>query len=97
MSTPFDVIKTRMMNQPYQNGRGLHYASTLDCLVTTVRTCHILNDSCIRVMIRLVRVGADVIHLLSMSKATTSGEATVPPFFKEMFNFLKATSNCNGW
>ena len=42
LGTPFDVIKTRMMNQPYQNGKGLHYTSTLNCVVTTVRTHHTL-------------------------------------------------------
>lgn len=38
LGTPADVMKTRMMNQPYVNGRGLHYHSTLDCLVKTVKS-----------------------------------------------------------
>ena len=36
LGTPADVMKTRMMNQPYRNGRGVYYKSTLDCLVQTV-------------------------------------------------------------
>jgi hypothetical protein len=38
LGTPADVIKTRMMNQPYgPDGKGLLYRSTLNCLVQTVR------------------------------------------------------------
>ena len=36
VSTPFDVLKTRMMNQPM--GAKL-YSSTLDCAMKTVRAC----------------------------------------------------------
>lgn len=38
MSTPADVVKTRIMNQPTdRNGRGVLYRSSLDCLTQTVR------------------------------------------------------------
>lgn len=37
MGTPFDVLKSRMMNQPYTNGKGELYRSTLDCLFKTVK------------------------------------------------------------
>ncbi|XP_023687314.1 mitochondrial uncoupling protein 4 [Paramormyrops kingsleyae] len=38
MGTPADVIKTRIMNQPRDNGgRGLLYKSSLDCLLQTIR------------------------------------------------------------
>ena len=38
LGTPADVMKTRMMNQPYgPDGKGLLYRSTLNCLVQTVR------------------------------------------------------------
>lgn len=36
LSTPADVVKTRIMNQPWKNGKGLLYTSSLDCLVKTV-------------------------------------------------------------
>lgn len=37
MGTPADVVKARIMNQPVdQNGKGLLYKSSLDCLVKTV-------------------------------------------------------------
>ena len=37
MGTPADVVKSRMMNQPYnEHGVGLYYKSSIDCLVTTV-------------------------------------------------------------
>jgi len=36
---PIDVMKTRMMNQPFdEHGKGLLYNSSLDCMVKTVRT-----------------------------------------------------------
>lgn len=39
LGTPADVIKTRVMNQPTDsNGRGLHYKSSIDCLIKTVRS-----------------------------------------------------------
>ena len=41
IGTPADVMKTRMMNQPYKDGHGTLYTSTLDCLVKTVRSCAI--------------------------------------------------------
>ncbi|KAL5506582.1 hypothetical protein EMCRGX_G008260 [Ephydatia muelleri] len=34
LGTPADVVKTRMMNQ---DGRGVHYSSSWDCLTKTVR------------------------------------------------------------
>ncbi|XP_049818983.1 mitochondrial uncoupling protein 4 isoform X3 [Aethina tumida] len=38
MGTPADVIKTRVMNQPFdEKGRGLLYKSSIDCLQQTVR------------------------------------------------------------
>lgn len=38
LGTPADVIKTRIMNQPRDvNGRGLHYKSSIDCLLQSVR------------------------------------------------------------
>ena len=38
LGTPADVMKTRMMNQPYgPDGKGLLYRSTFNCLVQTVR------------------------------------------------------------
>ncbi|CAG0882194.1 unnamed protein product [Darwinula stevensoni] len=38
MSTPMDVMKTRIMNQPTDDfGRGLWYQSTIDCLSKTVK------------------------------------------------------------
>ncbi|XP_064390240.1 mitochondrial uncoupling protein 4-like [Halichondria panicea] len=38
MGTPADVIKSRMMNQPYnEQGVGQYYKSTIDCLLTTVK------------------------------------------------------------
>ncbi|XP_019848686.1 PREDICTED: mitochondrial uncoupling protein 4-like [Amphimedon queenslandica] len=37
LGTPADVMKTRMMNQPYINGRGTLYSSTFDCLLKTVK------------------------------------------------------------
>ncbi|OWF49407.1 mitochondrial uncoupling protein 4-like [Mizuhopecten yessoensis] len=37
LGTPADNVKTRIMNQPTENGRGLMYKGTLDCLVTTVQ------------------------------------------------------------
>jgi solute carrier family 25 uncoupling protein 27 len=37
LGTPADVMKTRMMNQPYVNGRGTIYRSTFDCLSRTVK------------------------------------------------------------
>ncbi len=41
MGTPADVIKSRMMNQPYnEQGVGQYYKSTIDCLLTTVSKAH---------------------------------------------------------
>ncbi|KAJ8916116.1 hypothetical protein NQ315_004483 [Exocentrus adspersus] len=38
MGTPADVIKTRVMNQPFdEKGRGLLYSSSIDCLQKTVK------------------------------------------------------------
>ncbi|XP_071132309.1 mitochondrial uncoupling protein 4-like [Mytilus edulis] len=37
LGTPADVVKTRIMNQPTENGRGTLYKGTLDCLFKTVR------------------------------------------------------------
>lgn len=38
MSSPADVIKSRVMNQPFDaKGRGELYSGTLDCLRSTVR------------------------------------------------------------
>uniref|UniRef100_A0A4W4HTZ5 Mitochondrial uncoupling protein 4 n=2 Tax=Electrophorus electricus TaxID=8005 RepID=A0A4W4HTZ5_ELEEL len=38
MGTPADVVKTRIMNQPWDsNGKGLLYKSSVDCLVQTVK------------------------------------------------------------
>eukprot|EP00039_Didymoeca_costata_P003747 m.69461 g.69461 ORF g.69461 m.69461 type:complete len:305 (+) comp12057_c0_seq2:107-1021(+) len=36
MGTPADVIKTRVMNQPYENGKGVLYSGSLDCLRKTI-------------------------------------------------------------
>ncbi|KFM58090.1 Mitochondrial uncoupling protein 4, partial [Stegodyphus mimosarum] len=36
LGTPADVIKTRIMNQPTDNGKGLFYKSSIDCLLKTV-------------------------------------------------------------
>ncbi|XP_077980372.1 mitochondrial uncoupling protein 4-like [Glandiceps talaboti] len=38
MSTPADVVKTRVMNQPTDaNGRGLLYKSSVDCLLQAIK------------------------------------------------------------
>ncbi|XP_033743595.1 mitochondrial uncoupling protein 4-like [Pecten maximus] len=37
LGTPADNVKTRIMNQPTENGRGLLYKGSVDCLVTTVK------------------------------------------------------------
>merc|ERR1712020_13426 len=38
MGTPADVVKARMMNQPTQeNGRGLLYKNSIDCLMQTIK------------------------------------------------------------
>uniref|UniRef100_A0A8C3U4G3 Mitochondrial uncoupling protein 4 n=1 Tax=Catharus ustulatus TaxID=91951 RepID=A0A8C3U4G3_CATUS len=38
LGTPADVVKTRIMNQPRDNqGRGLLYKSSMDCLIQTVQ------------------------------------------------------------
>ncbi|XP_005096635.1 mitochondrial uncoupling protein 4 [Aplysia californica] len=37
MGTPADVVKTRIMNQPTKDGKGLLYSGSIDCLVKTVR------------------------------------------------------------
>lgn len=42
MGTPFDVMKSRMMNQPYSNGKGEFYKSTIDCLIKTVQLWPVL-------------------------------------------------------
>jgi len=36
MGTPADVVKTRIMNQPTKNGKGLYYKSSVDCLRKTI-------------------------------------------------------------
>ncbi|XP_067672038.1 mitochondrial uncoupling protein 4-like [Haliotis asinina] len=36
MGTPADVVKSRVMNQPTENGRGLAYKGSVDCLMKTV-------------------------------------------------------------
>ncbi|XP_061191886.1 mitochondrial uncoupling protein 4-like [Saccostrea echinata] len=33
--TPADVVKTRIMNQPTKNGKGLLYTGSVDCLIKT--------------------------------------------------------------
>nr|XP_022319822.1 mitochondrial uncoupling protein 4-like [Crassostrea virginica] len=33
--TPADVVKTRIMNQPTKNGKGVLYSGSLDCLIKT--------------------------------------------------------------
>ncbi|KAK7112433.1 mitochondrial uncoupling protein 4-like isoform X1 [Littorina saxatilis] len=37
MGTPADVVKTRVMNQPTKDGKGLLYKGSIDCLVKTVK------------------------------------------------------------
>ncbi|CAG5123306.1 unnamed protein product [Candidula unifasciata] len=37
MGTPADVIKSRVMNQPTKDGKGLLYSGSVDCLLKTVR------------------------------------------------------------
>ena len=38
MGTPADVVKSRMMNQPTQeNGQGLLYKNSFDCLMQTIK------------------------------------------------------------
>ncbi|XP_013401460.2 mitochondrial uncoupling protein 4 [Lingula anatina] len=37
VGTPADVVKTRIMNQPTKNGKGLLYTSSLNCAVKTVQ------------------------------------------------------------
>lgn len=37
MCTPADVIKTRVMNQPTENGRPMLYRGSIDCFIKTVR------------------------------------------------------------
>ena len=37
LGTPADVVKTRIMNQLYNDGHGVHYTSSWDCLTKTVR------------------------------------------------------------
>jgi hypothetical protein len=39
-TSPIDLVKSRYMNQPFDplTGKGLTYASTLDCFVKTLRT-----------------------------------------------------------
>ncbi|ESO84771.1 hypothetical protein LOTGIDRAFT_221879 [Lottia gigantea] len=37
LGTPADVIKTRVMNQPTKNGKGLLYQGSIDCLIKTVQ------------------------------------------------------------
>lgn len=36
MGTPADVVKTRIMNQPTKDGKGLYYKNSIDCLRKTV-------------------------------------------------------------
>lgn len=33
--TPADVVKTRIMNQPTKNGKGILYSGSMDCLIKT--------------------------------------------------------------
>ncbi|XP_069125185.1 mitochondrial uncoupling protein 4-like [Argopecten irradians] len=37
LGTPADNVKTRIMNQPTENGKGLLYKGSVDCLLTTVK------------------------------------------------------------
>ncbi|KAL4239653.1 hypothetical protein ACF0H5_000460 [Mactra antiquata] len=37
MCTPADVVKTRIMNQPTENGRPVLYKNSIECLIKTVR------------------------------------------------------------
>ena len=37
MGTPADVVKTRIMNQPTESGKGLFYRGAMDCLFKTVQ------------------------------------------------------------
>jgi len=37
MGTPADVVKTRVMNQPTENGKGLYYKNSIDCLQKTIK------------------------------------------------------------
>ncbi|XP_013398373.1 mitochondrial uncoupling protein 4-like [Lingula anatina] len=37
VGTPADVVKTRIMNQPTKDGKGLLYTSSLNCAVKTVQ------------------------------------------------------------
>ncbi|XP_065910309.1 mitochondrial uncoupling protein 4-like [Dysidea avara] len=37
LGTPADVVKTRMMNQKYVNGRGVVFRSSFDCLSQTIK------------------------------------------------------------
>lgn len=38
LSTPADVVKSRIMNQPVdEKGRGLNYKGTIDCFVRLLR------------------------------------------------------------
>jgi len=36
MGTPADVVKTRVMNQPTENGKGIYYKNSMDCLRKTI-------------------------------------------------------------
>ncbi|XP_071107301.1 mitochondrial uncoupling protein 4-like [Haliotis cracherodii] len=36
VGTPADVVKSRVMNQPTENGRGLVYKGSVDCVIKTV-------------------------------------------------------------
>lgn len=36
MGTPADVVKTRVMNQPTKDGKGLYYKNSIDCLRKTI-------------------------------------------------------------
>ncbi|KAI6654058.1 hypothetical protein LOD99_2905 [Oopsacas minuta] len=38
LGTPADVIKTRVMNQPTKNGKGIYYKSSIDCLIKSVKS-----------------------------------------------------------
>ncbi|XP_050393042.2 mitochondrial uncoupling protein 4 [Patella vulgata] len=37
LGTPADVIKTRIMNQPTKDGKGLLYHGSVDCLIKTIK------------------------------------------------------------
>ena len=63
LGTPADVMKTRMMNQPYgSDGKGLLYRSTLNCFVQTVCSESYYHNIKFR-WFKLWRNGCIVCHL----------------------------------